>query len=96
MTFVKGYDPRRNNAGRPKGSLSVIGKLKQMWEDDPDDFVKFVKEYRKDPRSRNHITEMIDGKARQNIGLDGGAEGAPIVFAPASLLKKHGLLDENK
>lgn len=80
VPFVKG-DPRINKNGRPKGSLSVIGRLKQMWAEDPDDFEMFVKQYRKDKMNSKHIAEMIDGKPRQNIGLDGGGEGIAIQFA---------------
>ena len=70
MPFQKGDDPNRNMEGRPKGSLSVMGKLKQMWEENPEDFINFVNEYRKDPMSRRHITEMLDGKPRQPIDHD--------------------------
>jgi len=66
--FVKGTV---GGPGRPKGSLSVIGKLKQKWEENPEDFEKFVDEYREDPASRKHITEMVDGKPKQNIGVEG-------------------------
>jgi hypothetical protein len=69
--FQKGDDPRRNLNGRPKGSLSVIGRLKQMWEENPEDFEEFVKEYKKDPQNRKHITEMIDGKPKQDIKMEG-------------------------
>ena len=81
LPFKKGHDPRRNTEGRTKGSLSVIGKLKQIWKDNPEDFEGFVKQYMEDPNNRKHITEMIDGKAWQNIGIDGGAEGLAIQFA---------------
>jgi len=70
MPFQKGDDPNRNMEGRPKGSLSVMGKLKQMWEENPADFENFVKQYRDDPMSRRHITEMLDGKPRQPIDHD--------------------------
>lgn len=64
VPFTKN-DPRINKNGRPLGSLSVIGRLKQMFEEDPKDFEKFVKGYKTDPQNRKHITEMIDGKPRQ-------------------------------
>jgi len=32
------------------------------------------------------------GKVRQNIGVDGGAEGAPILFMPAGLVEKYNLV----
>lgn len=68
VPFTKN-DPRINLAGRPKGSLSVIGKLKQIWEEQPEEFERFVDEYRKDPMSRRHITEMIDGKPSQDVAV---------------------------
>lgn len=56
-----------NPNGRPKGSLSVIGRLKQMFEENPEEFEEFVKSYKADPANRKHITEMIDGKPKQDI-----------------------------
>ena len=44
--------------------------------------------------SYQHASYLLDrgfGKARQNIGIDGGSEGAPIVFIPAGLVEKFGL-----
>lgn len=45
-----------------------------------------------DDRNPNAINSLLDrafGKARQNIGLDGGAEDKPIVFMPAQLMAKY-------
>lgn len=45
-----------------------------------------------DDRNPNAINSLLDrafGKARQNIGLDGGAEDKPIVFMPAQLMEKY-------
>lgn len=39
----------------------------------------------------NSLFDRVFGKARQNIGLDGGAEDKPIVFMPAQLLEKYAL-----
>lgn len=38
-----------------------------------------------------YLLDRTFGKARQNIGLDGGEEGAPIIFMPASLINKFAL-----
>lgn len=76
--FQKGDDPRRNMNGRPKGSVSVITRLKQIFEENPDDFEDFIKRYKDNPSNEKHVVEMLDGKPRQNIGLDGGEDGKPI------------------
>lgn len=65
-----------NPAGRPPGSISIIGKLKQMWADDPEDFERYVQEIRKDKSMRKPVMEQIDGKPVQPIA---GVEGQPIV-----------------
>lgn len=72
-----------NPAGRPKGSISPITKIKQIFEEKPEVFQEFVTEYMADPANRKHLVEMLDGKPRQNIGLDGGAEGLAIIFDSA-------------
>ena len=53
-----------NPAGRPKGSLSVMDSVRHIFETDPERFVEFVDKYLKDPRNRQHIVEMIDGKPK--------------------------------
>lgn len=45
-------------------------------------------------RNPNVLNSLLDrgfGKARQNIGLDGGAEDKPIVFMPAELMAKYAI-----
>ena len=79
--FQKGQDARRNVTGANKGHITVVGKLKQIFRDNPDKFTAFVLEYLEDPANRKHVAEMLDGKPRQNIGLDGGAEGLSIQFS---------------
>ena len=71
-----------NPNGRPKGSISAIGKVKKMFTEHPEKFEEFIIEYVNDPSNRKHVVEMLDGKPRQNIGLDGGSEGLAISFAP--------------
>lgn len=70
-----------NPNGRPKGSISPITKIKQIFEEKPEVFQEFVTEYMADPANRKHLVEMLDGKPRQNIGLDGGETGLAIQFA---------------
>jgi hypothetical protein len=44
--------------------------------------------------SYQHGSYLLDrafGKARQNIGIDGGSEGTPIIFMPTELVRKFAL-----
>ncbi len=43
------------------------------------------------PNTLNSLLDRAFGKARQNIGLDGGATDKPIVFMPASLMTKYAI-----
>jgi len=43
------------------------------------------------PNAINSLLDRAFGKARQNIGLDGGAEDKPIVFMPAQLMAKYAI-----
>lgn len=45
----------------------------------------------RNPNAINSLLDRAFGKARQNIGLDGGAEDKPIVFMPAQLLTKYNI-----
>lgn len=45
----------------------------------------------RNPTAINSILDRAYGKARQNIGLDGGAEDKPIVFMPAELMAKYAI-----
>lgn len=45
----------------------------------------------RNPNVLNSLLDRAFGKARQNIGLDGGAEDKPIVFMPAQLMDKYGI-----
>lgn len=70
--FKKGQSG--NPAGRPKGSVSIVTKIKQIFESDPEYFEQYVAEILKDPRMRKEVMEQLDGKPVQPIsGADGGA-----------------------
>lgn len=56
-----------NPAGRPKGSLSAITRIKQMFEENPDDFDEWLTEYLKNPMNQKHVVEMIDSKPMQKV-----------------------------
>lgn len=45
----------------------------------------------RNPNAINSLLDRAFGKARQNIGLDGGAEDKPIVFMPAQLMAKYNI-----
>lgn len=45
----------------------------------------------RNPNAINSLLDRAFGKARQNIGLDGGAEDKPIVFMPAQLMAKYAI-----
>lgn len=61
--------------GRPKGSISVITRLKQIFQENPDDFEAFIRKYKENPMNEKHIVEMIDGKPKMTIGGGEDEEG---------------------
>lgn len=56
-----------NPAGRPKGKLSPIDRIRQMFEENEKDFDEFLTEYLNDPSNKKHIVEMLDGRPMQRI-----------------------------
>ncbi len=47
-------------------------------------------------QSQAYVLDKLFGKARQNVGIDGGQDGAPIVFMPSVLVKKFALDEPTK
>jgi len=87
----KGFVPGRsgNPAGRPKGSFSLVEMIKHKLQEIPEGKDKtyaefFVEQIMKksviegDTSMMKDMINRVDGMPRQNIGLDGGAEGLPI------------------
>ncbi len=74
IPFKKGQSG--NPAGRPKGSISIVGRIKQIFEEDPKRFESYVQEILKDKNMYKPITEHIDGKPIQPIS---NADGTPFV-----------------
>lgn len=86
--FQKGQSG--NPAGRPKGSITVIGRLKQIFADDPELFEDFVRNYRENKDNQKHITEMIDGKPKQTIAGD-KSNPLRIITIDKDLAEIHGI-----
>ncbi|MFA5394645.1 MAG: hypothetical protein WC346_01350 [Methanogenium sp.] len=88
--FLPGH---KGVGGRPKGSgLSLTTMLRRKMQEVPIGQVKSYAEQlienilesaivQKDSQNVKLIMEYLEGKPRQNIGLDGGVEGAPIIVA---------------
>ena len=68
--FKKGQSG--NPLGRPKGSISPIGAVKKIFEENPAEFAAFLEEYVKNPNNAKHIVEMIDGKPKGDMGVNIG------------------------
>lgn len=56
-----------NPKGKPKGTISVISRIKKQFRDDPEGFEKFIEEYKNNKQNHKHLVEMIDGKPKQTI-----------------------------
>lgn len=83
--FVKGYDPRRNYNGRPRGSVSITTKIKQMLlEVSPDKKRTILEElvdkiFNKAIKDGNEqiiklIWEYVDGKPKERVELEAEVE----------------------
>lgn len=60
--------------GRPQGSVSPITALRQMFAEDPEDFLRFVKRYKDNPNNEKHVVEMLDHKPKQDVDITSGGE----------------------
>ena len=78
-----------NPNGRPKGSFSLVEMIKHKLQEIPEgkdrtyaeDFVEQIMKksvIEGDTSMMKDMINRVDGMPRQNIGLDGGAEGLPI------------------
>lgn len=72
----KGFVPGKsgNPTGRPKGSFSIVEKIKHIWSEHPEQFESFVADVLKDKSLRREIIHQIDGKPKQAIELSGENE----------------------
>ncbi len=73
-TFAEGNP---GGPGRPKGSVSIVAKIKAKFEEDPKYFEEWINKLLEDPSNRKAVMEQIDGKPKQSVEL-GGKDGAPI------------------
>lgn len=69
--FLPGTAP---GPGRPEGSVSIITKIKQKFENDPEMFDAYVSEVLADPKLRQEIIRQLDGAPRQKVDITTAGE----------------------
>ena len=88
-----------NPKGRPKGKLSPIDRIRNMFEESPEDFEEFLTHYLNDSGNRKHIVEMLDGRPMQRIDHSSLGKELPQpilnVFTNNSNEKNNGDEEEN-
>lgn len=91
----KGRFTEGNNysQGRPKGSVSPITKVKQIFEENPEKFEAFVNAYMTDEKNLKHVVEMLDGKPHQATDVTTG--GDKITFMPSEIMEKNDIRTED-
>lgn len=83
----------RPGAGRPKGSYNKPQIREFFTEEEVAALVADLKASAiDDVKVKLFLAEQVFGKARQNIGLDGGDEGTPVsVEVSEKIARKNGL-----
>lgn len=66
--FKKGQSG--NPAGKPKGTISIISKIKRIFEENPEYFEEYVTEILKDSKMRHAVMVQIDGMPKQKTDLN--------------------------
>lgn len=69
--FKSGDEWKGNPNGRPKGSISIVAKIKQKFEENPEYFDEWVDELLKDKNNRQAVMKQIDGMPKQSVDLEG-------------------------
>ena len=59
-----------NPKGRPKGSLSPMGWIKDYFKRNPEDFEAWLMDYIQKPQNERHLLEMWEGRPAQRINVD--------------------------
>ncbi|MBU1446543.1 hypothetical protein KKD70_04765, partial [Patescibacteria group bacterium] len=83
-----GWGGIRKGQGRPKGSTNRPRISWYVTEKETGELLELAKEKAKEGNTDilKWILEQVLGKARQNVGLDGGEEGTPIMYLPTEIL----------
>lgn len=55
-----------NPAGKEPGTLSPKARIRQMFNENPEDFDEWLQQYLNDPNNRRHAIELLDGKPSQS------------------------------
>ena len=63
--FKKGQSG--NPAGRPKGSVSIMTRVKQILRDEPDRLEEIARDLIKDKKLRVELIRQVDGMPKQSI-----------------------------
>ena len=61
--FLPGHGVK--SPGRPKGSVSIRDRIRQMLEDDPNEFENLCRYYMQDPKMRDLLWKMLEGMPKQ-------------------------------
>lgn len=78
-----------NPNGRPPGTISIVARIKQKFEQDPVYFEEWLSKLMEDPTNRRAIMEQIDGKPKQVIA--GDSENPLRIEISEQVAKKNGL-----
>jgi hypothetical protein len=90
----------REGAGRPRGESdnSILRRKLRDYisSDELDLFVESLKsKAMEDSKVMMYLIDHIFGKARQNLGLDGGEEGKALIIQVAEAIKDKNKLDDS-
>lgn len=86
---------KREGAGRPKGTKNKLNVLDFFNEGELTELMNKTIEIAKDDKGskeRIFLLEQVFGKARQNLGIDGGEEGkALLIQISEAIANKNGI-----